>query len=58
MGIIKGLPVSPDNCMFLHMHLHVYRFRTVSGTKFFLLLLRWAVSGSLVVGMCFVRQGD
>ena len=58
VGIIKGLLLWPDNCMLLHVHLHVCRFCTVPGTNFFLLLLQWAVSGSLVVSMWSVRQGD
>ena len=58
MGILKGLLLWPNNCMLLHVHPQVCPFCTVPGTNFFLLLLRWAVCGSLVVSMCFVRQGD
>ena len=35
VGIIKGLLVWLDNCMLLHMHLHVYRFCFVQGANFF-----------------------
>ena len=58
VGIIKGLLVGPDNCMLLHVHLHVYLFYNVPGTNFFLLLLQWAVAGSSVVSMSIVRPGD
>ena len=58
VGIIKGLLVSPDNCMLLHVHLHVCRLCTVLGTNFVVLLLQWAVSGSLVVSLSFMWQGD
>ena len=58
VGIIKGLLVWPKDSMLLHLHLRVCRFCIVPGTNFFLLLLHWVVSGSLVVSMCFVPQGD
>ena len=58
MGIIKDILVWPDNCILLHVHLHVGRLCTVLGTNFPLLLPQWAASGSLVVNMSFVRQGD
>ena len=58
VGIIKGLLVWPDNCMLLHVHLHLCRLFYVLGTNFVLLLLQWAASGPLVVSMSFVRQGD
>ena len=58
MGIIKGLLVWPDNCILMHVCLHVCRLCTVLWTNFLLLLLQWAVFGSLVVNMSFVRQGD
>ena len=44
VGIIKGLLMWPDNCMLLHVHLHVYRFRSVPGAFFFCAI---AVVGSL-----------
>ena len=60
MGIIKGLLVWLDSCMLLHVRLHVCRLCIVLGTSFVgdKLLLQWAVYGSLVVSMPFVRQGD
>ena len=58
VGIIKGLLVRLDNCMLLQVHLHVYRLCFVFGGQFVLLFLPWAVFGSLVVSMCFVRYGD
>ena len=58
MGIIKGLLVSPDNWMLLHLLLHVCRLCTGLGTNFCLLLPQWVASGSLVVSMSFVRRGD
>ena len=58
MGIIKGLLVWPDICMLLHLLLHVYRLCTSLGTIFCLLLPQWVASGSLVVGMSFVRRGE
>ena len=35
VGIIKGLLVGPNNCMLVHVHLHVYRFCIVPGAIFF-----------------------
>ena len=58
LGIIKGLLVWPDNCMLLHLLLHVRRLCTVLGTNFLLLLPHWVASGSMVVNMSFVRRGD
>ena len=58
VGIIKGLLVWPDNCMLLHLLLHVCRFCTGLGTNFCLLLPQWVASGSLVVSRSFVRRGD
>ena len=58
VGIIKGLLVWPDNCMLLHLLLHVCRLCTGLGTNFCLLLPQWVASGSLVVSMSFVRRGD
>ena len=58
VGIIKGLLVWPDNCMLLHLLLHVCHLCTGLGTKFRLLLPQWTASGSLVVSMSFVRRGD
>ena len=58
VGIIKGLLVWPNNCMLLHLLLHVCRLCTVLGTNFCLLLPRWVASRSLVVSMSFVRRGD
>ena len=58
VGIIKALVVWPDNCMLLHVHLHVCCLCTVLRTNFVLLLLLWAVSGSLVLIIFFSRQGD
>ena len=39
MGSIKGLLVWPDNCMLLHLLLHVCRLCTGLATNFCLLLL-------------------
>ena len=58
VGIIKGLLVWLDTCMLLHLLLHVCCLCTGLGTNFLLLLPQWVASGSLVVGMSFVRRGD
>ena len=58
VGIIKGLLVWPNNCMLLHLLLHVCRLYTGPGKNFLLLLPQWVASGSLVVRMSFVWRGN
>ena len=58
VGIIKGLLVWLDNCMLLHLLLHVCRLCTGPGTIFLLLLPQWVASPSLVFSMSFVWRGD
>ena len=43
--IIEGLLVWPDNCMLLHMQLHICRLCTVLGTSFVLPLLHFRIIG-------------
>ena len=58
VGLIKELLVWPDNCMLLHLLLHVFCLCTGQGTNFLLLLTQWVASRSLLVSMSFVRRGD
>ena len=58
VGIIKGLLVWPDNCMLLHLTLHLCCFCAGPGTNFLVLLPQWVASGSPVVSMSFVRRGE